>query len=80
MGDKSLLFRGVLSQLLRLVLVRLVASSLELGEVESFFGMGSLVPELFAAGGNLSYQEFLGHNRWPAVPRVNYPDIYTSLS
>jgi hypothetical protein len=36
--------------------------------------MGCMVPQPFAAGGNRSYPEFLGHNRRPAVPGVFYLD------
>jgi hypothetical protein len=45
-----------------------------------FSGTGCMVPQLFAAGGNRSYLEFLGHNWWPMVPGVNYPDSPTSRS
>jgi hypothetical protein len=58
----------------RLVLFRLVAPSLQLGEVGSFSGMGCLVPQLFAIEENRSYPVRLGRNRWPTVPGVTYPD------
>jgi hypothetical protein len=51
-----------------------VAPPLQPGVIGSFPGMGSKVPQPFAAGGNQSYPEFLGHNRQPTVLGVNYPD------
>jgi hypothetical protein len=57
----------------RLVLFRLVAPSLQPREVGSFPGLGYLVPQLFATGGNRSYPVLLSRNRRPTVPGVNYP-------
>jgi hypothetical protein len=51
-----------------------VVPSLQPVEVGSFSGMGCMVPQPYAAIGNWSYPEILGHNRQPMVPRVNYPD------
>jgi hypothetical protein len=58
----------------RLVLFRLVCPSLQPREVGLFPHTGNLVPQLFSAGGNLSYLEVLGHNQQPTVTGVNYPD------
>jgi hypothetical protein len=37
--------------------------------------MGCMVPQQLTAGGNQSYSDVLGHNRWPTVPIVNYPIV-----
>jgi hypothetical protein len=57
-----------------LVLFRLVAPPLQYGVVGLFPGMGSMVLQPFATGGNRLYPEFLGRNWHPTVPEVNYPD------
>jgi hypothetical protein len=49
----------------RLVTLKLVAPSLQLGEVGLFSGMGYMVPQPFAARGNRPYSEVLGHNQYP---------------
>jgi hypothetical protein len=46
-------------------------------EVGLFLGIGCMVPELYAAGGNRSYLGVLGHNRWLVVPEINYLDRWT---
>jgi hypothetical protein len=64
---------------LRLVLFRLVGPPLKPIEVRLFLGARCMVPQPYAAWGNRSYPGVLGHNRWPAVPRVNYPDIVLAV-
>jgi hypothetical protein len=59
---------------LGLILFRLVAPPLQSGVVGPFPGTGCMVPQSFVVGGNWSYPRFLGHNQWPTVPEVNYPD------
>jgi hypothetical protein len=57
-----------------LVLFRLVGPPLQPVEVGLFPGMGCMVPQPYAAGGNRSYPGVLGRNRRPVAPGVNYPN------
>jgi hypothetical protein len=59
----------------RLVHLKLVDPSLQHGEVGLSPGMGYMVLQPFADGGNRLYSEVFDHNGWPTVPRVNYPDM-----
>jgi hypothetical protein len=52
----------------------LVGSFLHSVEVGLFSGMGCMVSQPYATGGNQLYPGVLDRNRWPVAPRVNYPD------
>jgi hypothetical protein len=45
-------------------------------EVGLLPGTGCMVPQPYAIVGNRKHSGVLGHNRWPAVPRINYPDRF----
>jgi hypothetical protein len=51
-----------------------VGPPLQFVEVGSFPGLGCIIPQPYATGGNQSYLGVMGHNRWPVLPGVNYPD------
>jgi hypothetical protein len=64
---------------IKMSLFRSVGPSLQPREVGLFLGIGCMVPQPYAAGGNRSYPGVLGRNQWPAVPRLNYPDMNIAI-
>jgi hypothetical protein len=58
----------------RLIYFSLVGPSLQLVKVGSPPCMGCMVPQQYAIVGNQSYPGVLGHNKWPTVPGIIYPD------